>query len=275
MASANICIEYGLTGPSFGLSSACATGSLSIALAYIFLKSGFADVVLAGGAESSITPAYIESYLALRALSTRNDEPTRASRPFDRDRDGFVIGEGAGVLVLETLRHAKNRGAKILAELLGIGMSCDAYHLTATHPNGAGAVKAMKQALDMAHLKPQDIDYINAHGTSTQLNDPIETKAIKEVFGQYAYKIPISSIKSMTGHCIAASGAIEAIATIMAMNCNSIPPTVNLDNPDPLCDLDFVPNTMRKQEMVYSMSNSFAFGGQNCVLIFKKTDFNP
>lgn len=270
MASAYLDMMHGLTGPSFGLSSACATGSHSIAIASLLLKSGLSDVAIAGGAESAITPTFVESYIALRALSTRNNEPTRASRPFDKDRDGFVIGEGAGVLVMETLEHAEKRGAKILAELSGIGMTCDAYHITGPHPDGQGAADAMKLALIDANLVPEDIDYIVAHGTSTLMNDPVETKAIKKVFGENAYHIPISSIKSMIGHCIGAGGALEAIAGITALENNLIPPTINLENPDPQCDLYYVPNNSIKKELNHVMSNSFAFGGQNCVLIFSK-----
>jgi 3-oxoacyl-[acyl-carrier-protein] synthase II len=270
MASGYLGIKYGLTGPGFGLSSACTTGSHSLAAAYLLLKAGLSDVSLAGGAESAITPTFVESYIAMRALSTRNDEPARASRPFDKDRDGFVIGEGAGVLVMETLEHAEKRGAKVLAELTGIGMTCDAYHITTPHLEGQGASAAMEQALIDANLAPEDIGYINAHGTSTIMNDIIETKAIKAVFGQNAYRIPVSSIKSMIGHSIGAAGALEAIASILALDNNLVPPTINLENPDPQCDLNYVPNNACKKELGYVMSNSFGFGGQNCALIFKK-----
>ena len=270
MAAGNIALEFGLTGVSYSLSSACATGSHSIANALMILKLGLADVVLAGGAESAICDTFVSSYIAMRALSTRNDEPERASRPFDRDRDGFVIGEGCGVLVLETLERAQRRGANILAELSGIGMSCDAYHITSAHPDGRGAAQAMTSALNSAGLEPADVGYINAHGTATQVNDPIETNAIKTVFGELAYQTPVSSIKSMIGHSIGAAGALEAVACIMALNRGIIPPTINLDNPDPKCDLDYVPHTAREKELGAVMSNSFAFGGQNCVLIFQK-----
>lgn len=273
MAAGNIALEFNLTGVSYGVSSACATGSHSLATAVMILKLGLADVALAGGAEAAICETFLESYAVMRALSTRNDEPERASRPFDRDRDGFVIGEGCGVLVLETLERAQRRGANILAELSGIGMSCDAFHITSAHPDGRGAAQSMSAALQSAGLEPADVDYINAHGTATQVNDPIETNAVKTVFGQRAYQTPVSSIKSMIGHSIGAAGALEAIACIMAINAGIIPPTINLDKPDPKCDLDYVPHTAREKELNVVMSNSFAFGGQNCTLIFQK--FRP
>lgn len=270
MAAGNIALEFGLTGVSYSLSSACATGSHSIANASMLLKLGLADVVLAGGAESAICDTFVSSYIAMRALSSRNDEPERASRPFDKDRDGFVIAEGCGVLVLETLERALQRGAPILAELVGTGMTCDAFHITSAHPDGEGAAQAMNAALSSAGLNIEDVDYINAHGTSTQVNDGIETKAIKSVFGGRARQVPVSSTKSMTGHAIGAAGALEAVACIMALGANIIPPTINLDTPDPECDLDYVPHHARDKELNVVMSNSFAFGGQNSVLIFKK-----
>jgi len=273
MAAGNIALEFNLTGVSYGVSSACATGSHSLATAVMILKLGLADVALAGGTEAAICETFLESYAVMRALSTRNDEPERASRPFDRDRDGFVIGEGCGVLVLETLERAQSRGANILAELSGIGMSCDAFHITSAHPDGRGAAQAMTAALNSARLEPANVDYINAHGTATQVNDPIETNAVKTVFGERAYQTPVSSIKSMIGHSIGAAGALEAIACIMAINAGIIPPTINLDKPDPKCDLDYVPHTAREKELNVVMSNSFAFGGQNCTLIFQK--FRP
>jgi len=272
MAAGNIALEFGLTGVSYSLSSACATGSHSIANALMLLKQGMADVVLAGGAESAICKTFVSSYIAMRALSSRNDEPERASRPFDRDRDGFVIAEGCGVLVLETLERAQQRGAPILAELVGTGMTCDAFHITSAHPDGKGAAQAMTTALNSAGLNREDVDYINAHGTATQVNDPIETKAIKTVFGERARQLAVSSTKSMTGHAIGAAGALEAVACIMALNANVIPPTINLDTPDPDCDLDYVPHHAREKELNVVMSNSFAFGGQNSVLIFRKFD---
>jgi 3-oxoacyl-[acyl-carrier-protein] synthase II len=272
MAAGNIALEFGLTGVSYSLSSACATGSHSIANALMLLKLGMADVVLAGGAESAICDTFVSSYIAMRALTSRNDEPERASRPFDKDRDGFVIAEGCGVLVLETLERAQRRGAPILAELVGTGMTCDAFHITSAHPDGTGAAQAMTTALNSAGLNKEDVDYINAHGTATQVNDAIETKAIKSVFGERVGQLPVSSTKSMTGHAIGAAGALEAVTCIMALNANVIPPTINLDTPDPACDLDYVPHHAREKELNVVMSNSFAFGGQNSVLIFKKFD---
>jgi len=270
MAAGNIALEYGLTGLSYGVSSACATGSHSLATAMMVLKLGLADIVLAGGSEAAICETFLKSYIAMRALSTRNDEPERASRPFDKDRDGFVIAEGCGVMVLETKEKAQQRGAPILAELAGAGMTCDAFHITSAHPDGEGAAQAMTAALNSAGLNAGDVDYINAHGTSTPVNDPIETNAIKTAFGDRARQIPVSSTKSMTGHAIGAAGALEAIICVKAMEAGVIPPTINLDHPDPDCDLDYVPHQAREQELNVVMSNSFAFGGQNCVLIFRK-----
>jgi 3-oxoacyl-[acyl-carrier-protein] synthase II len=270
MASGNVSLQYGLTGPALSVSSACATGSHAMASAWMMLRLGFADVALAGGAESAITESYLESFCALRALSTKNDDPERASRPFDADRDGFVMAEGCGVLVLETLEHANQRGATILGELAGVGMSCDAYHITSAHPDGRGASQAMDQALQSAGMQPEDIDYINAHGTATDVNDPIETAAIKNTFGDLAHQIPVSSIKSMLGHSIGGSGALEAVTCVNTINRGVIPPTINQETPDPACDLDYVPNEARPKTVNAAMSNSFAFGGQNCVLIFKR-----
>jgi 3-oxoacyl-[acyl-carrier-protein] synthase II len=272
MASGNIALQYGLTGPGFSVSSACATSSHALATAWMMLRSGFADVAIAGGAESAITETYLESFCALRALSTCNDQPERASRPFDQNRDGFVMAEGAAVLVLETLAHARQRSARILAELAGIGMSCDAYHITAAHPDGRGASQAMNQALQSAGMEPEQIGYIGAHGTGTDINDPIETRAIKTTFGKLAYLIPISSIKSMIGHAIGAAGALGAVSCVNVINRGMIPPTINLEHPDPACDLDYVPNVARPQVVRAAVSNSFAFGGQNCVLVFKRYD---
>lgn len=269
MAAGNIALQYGLTGPSYGASSACSTGSHSIATAWMMLKLGLADVAFAGGAEAAITATFMESYIALRALSTRNDEPSRASRPFDRDRDGFVMAEGAGVLILETLQHARARGAVPLAELAGVGMSCDAFHITSAHPDGLGASNAIDAALKSAGIGPGEVDYINAHGTATQVNDPIETNAIRNSFGEHAAGIPVSSIKSMLGHSIGASGAIEAVTSVMVIREGVIPPTINLDNPGEGCDLDYVPNVARKQPVEVVVSNSFGFGGQNCVLVLR------
>jgi len=270
MAAAGISLEYGLLGPGFGLSSACATGSHAIAISSLLIESGIADIVIAGGTEAAISPSFLESYIALKALSSRNDAPQKASRPFDRDRDGFVMGEGAGILVLETLKHATERGAEILAEVAGYGMTSDAYHITAAHPEGRGAAQAIKIALEKAKMNPEEIDYVNAHGTSTPINDPAETRALKTAFGDYAYDLPISSNKSMIGHCIGAAGSIEAVNSIMTMKNNIIPPTINLENPDPLCDLDYVPNVAREKKVSAVISNSFGFGGQNCVLVFRE-----
>jgi len=270
MAAGNIALEYGLTGVSFGLSSACATGSHSLATAMMLLKLGLADVVLAGGAEAAICETFLQSYIAMRALSTRNDEPERASRPFDIDRDGFVIAEGCGVMVLETLENAQRRGANILAELVAAGMTCDAFHITSAHPDGVGAAQAMTAAMKAARINADEVDYINAHGTSTPVNDPIETRAIKVALGEHAAQTPVSSTKSMTGHAIGAAGALEAIICVKALEAGVMPPTINLDNPDPVCDLDYVPHEAREKDLDVVMSNSFAFGGQNCVLIFRK-----
>jgi len=272
MASGNVSLQYGLTGPAFSVSSACATGSHALATAWMMVRSGVADVAVAGGAESAITESYLDSFCALRALSTRNDDPEHASRPFDLTRDGFVMAEGAAVLILETLEHARQRGASILAEIAGIGMSCDAYHITSAHPDGRGASQAMDSALASAALKPNEIGYINAHGTSTNINDRIETLAIKNTFGDRARDIPISSIKSMIGHSVGAAGALEAVTCVNVINHGVIPPTINLETSDPACDLDYVPNHARTTSVRAAMSNSFAFGGQNCVLIFRQLD---
>ncbi len=272
MVSANISMELGLKGPSLGLSSACTSGSHAIALAAMMLQTGHSDVIIAGAAESCISPSAVEAYIALRALSSRNDDPKHASRPFDKGRDGFVLGEGAGALVMETREHAEKRGAPILAQVAGYALNCDAYHITAPHPQGEGAATAMIMAVKNAGLTPDDIDYINAHGTSTPINDPSETSAIKRAFGERAYDIPVSSIKSMIGHALGAAGALEAVACVQAMNENIMPPTMNLEEPDPLCDLDYVPNKAREKELNVVLSNSFGFGGQNCVLVFKKAN---
>ena len=272
MVSANISMEWGLKGPSFGITSACTSGSHAIAMAAMLLQTGHAEVMIAGAAESCISPSAVESYIALRALSSRNDDPQHASRPFDKDRDGFILAEGAGALVLETMEHAEKRGAPILAELAGYALNCDAYHITAPHPQGEGAANAMVAAVKNAGLTPEDVDYINAHGTSTPINDPSETAAIKRAFGDRAYDIPVSSIKSMIGHALGAAGALEAVACVKAMQQDIIPPTMNLEEADPLCDLDYVPNEARKKELNVVISNSFGFGGQNCVLVFKKAN---
>ena len=270
MAAAQISITLGVKGPNLCTTSACSSSSDAIGLAYELIKKGETEAVIAGGSEATITPIGVAGFNALRALSTRNDEPQGASRPFDTERDGFVMSEGACILILEGLDHARNRGANVLAEIIAYSASADAFHITKPEENGDGAVKAMKLALKKSGLNPGDIKYINAHGTSTPLNDKTETKAIKTVFGEDAYSIPISSTKSMLGHLIGASGAIEAAACIMAIKNGIIPPTINLNNPDPQCDLDYVPNVARHTKIATALSNSFGFGGHNSVLIFRE-----
>jgi 3-oxoacyl-[acyl-carrier-protein] synthase II len=270
MAAAQISIMLGIKGPNLCITTACSSGSDAIGAAYEFIKRGSAPVMLAGGSEAIINPVGISAFNALNALSTRNDNPKSASRPFDADRDGFVIGEGSCVLVLENLDHAMKRNANILGEIIGYGASGDAFHITEPAEDGDGAVRAMQTALANAGVKTTDIQYINAHGTSTQLNDKVETMAIKKVFGEYAYKIPVSSTKSMTGHMIGAGAALEAAVCILTI-CNSvIPPTINYTTPDPNCDLDYVPNVARQTSVTTAMSNSFGFGGHNSVLVFHK-----
>jgi 3-oxoacyl-[acyl-carrier-protein] synthase II len=269
-ASAQVSITLGVRGANFCSTSACASGSDAIGTAYEIIKRGDAVAMVAGGSEAVITPIGIAGFNAARAISTRNDDPQKASRPFDAQRDGFVLAEGACLLVIESLEYAKQRGAKILGEIIGYGASSDAYHITAPAEDGNGAIRAMQMALKKARLTPTDIDYINAHGTSTELNDKIETKAIKTVFGEQAYKIPVSSTKSMTGHMVGAAGAIEAAISMLAINNDIIPQTINYENPDPECDLDIVPNVPRKAEIKTAMSNAFGFGGHNSVLIVRK-----
>ncbi|MFH1826046.1 MAG: beta-ketoacyl-ACP synthase II [bacterium] len=270
MASGYTSIKVGAKGPNSCVVTACATGTNSIGDAYRIIQRGDAKVMIAGGTEASITPLGVASFAAAKALSTRNDEPQRASRPFDKDRNGFVMGEGAGVIILEDLEFAKARGANILAEVIGYGMSGDANHITAPAPEGEGAVRAINAALKDAKLAPDQIDYINAHGTSTLLNDKYETMAIKKVFGDRAKKIPISSNKSMTGHLLGATGAVELIACILSILNKTLPPTINYETPDPDCDLDYIPNQARQQAINIAMSNSFGFGGHNAILIVKK-----
>jgi len=270
MASGLIAIKYRFKGPNYCTVSACASSAHAIGDAFRLIKYGDADVMVVGGSEAPIIPTSVAGFSSMKALSTRNDEPEKASRPFDRDRDGFVMGEGAAVLVLEEYENAMRRGAKIYAELVGYGATADAYHITAPCANGEGAVKCMLRALEDAKLSPDEVDYINAHGTSTKLNDASETLAIKKVFGERAYKIPISSTKSMIGHLLGAAGAIEALATIMTIHTDIIHPTINYENPDPECDLDYVPNEARKKEVNVAISNSFGFGGHNVCLAFKK-----
>lgn len=268
MASGQVSIITGAKGPNSTTVTACATGSHTIGDSYRLLQSGEVDVMLCGGAEATIRPTGLAGFSAMRAMSTRNDEPEQASRPYDIDRDGFVMGEGAGVLVLETLEHAMKRGARIYAEVIGYGMSGDAHHMTEPDPNGAA--RCMKKALNDAGLKPEDIDYINAHGTSTPVGDISETKAIKEAFGDHAYKLAVSSTKSMTGHLLGAAGGVEAVICGLALVNGVIPPTINLVNQDPECDLDYVPNEPRKADLNIVLSNSFGFGGHNATIILKK-----
>lgn len=270
MSAGYISIVYGLKGPNYCTVSACASGGNAVADAYMLIKLGMADAMLTGGTEAPITQMALGGFCSLKALSTRNDEPTRASRPFDKDRDGFVIGEGAGLLFLEELETAKKRGARILAELVGIGLSGDAYHITGPAPEGEGAVRAMRAAVLDAGLEPSAVDYINAHGTSTQLNDGNETAAIKTAFGDHAYKLRVSSTKSMIGHLLGAAAAVELIACVCAIRDGIIPPTINLETPDPACDLDYVPNEKRVQEVRVALSNAFGFGGHNAALIVKR-----
>jgi 3-oxoacyl-[acyl-carrier-protein] synthase II len=270
MASGQVAIKYGIRGPNETVITACATSSHAIGDAFRLIKYNYADVMIAGGAEAAITPIGYAGFCSMKALSTRNDEPQRASRPFDAERDGFVIGEGSGVFILEELESAKKRGAKIYAEIVGYGATADAYHITAPDPDGLGALKAMELAVKEADASLDEIDYINAHGTSTKLNDATETKAIKNLFGDRAYKIAINSTKSMTGHLLGAAGAIESIAAILCMQNSIIHPTINYEFKDPDCDLDYTPNKPREMEINYALSNSFAFGGQNASVLYKK-----
>ena len=270
IAAAQVSIALGARGPNFCTTSACSSGSDAIGLAYEFIKRGGADVMLAGGTEAIINPLGITAFNSLHALSTRNDSPKKASRPFDTERDGFVIAEGAVVLILESVQHALKRNANILAEIIAYAATSDSFHVTQPLESGEGAARAMQNALKSGGLKPEEIDYINAHGTSTQLNDAMETKAIKTAFGDYAYKVPISSTKSMTGHLIGAAGAIEPAICIMTIRNGVIPPTINYENPDPECDLDIVPNTARQAKVTTALTNSFGFGGHNSVLILRE-----
>jgi 3-oxoacyl-[acyl-carrier-protein] synthase II len=270
MAAANVAMHFGLRGHNATMTTACAASTHAIGDATRVIQHGDADVMLAGGADCGLCEVGIYAFDALHALSTRNDAPEKASRPFDRDRDGFVPGEGAGVLVLESLEHAINRGARIYGEVLGFGFTNDAFHQVAPDETGQAPARAVSLALEDAHLEPSDIDYINAHGTSTQLNDAAETKALKIALGDQAYKIPISSTKSMIGHLLGAAGAVEAIATVLTINRGIIHPTINYENPDPECDLDYVPNTARRKDVRVAMSNGFGFGGHNAVVVLGK-----
>ena len=270
MASGLISMRFGAKGPNSSVVTACATGNHALGDAARLIERGDADVMIAGGAEAIIIPLTIAGFCQMKAMSTRNDEPTKASRPFDANRDGFVCGEGGGLLVLESLEHALARDARIYAEIVGYGMTGDAHHMTAPDPQGDGAARAMAAALRDAGLDPAAVGYINAHGTSTQYNDKFETLAIKRVFGEHAHKLAVSSTKSMTGHLLGAAGGVEAIATVLALHHGILPPTINYETPDPECDLDYVPNQARKQDVEVALSNAFGFGGTNATLAFRK-----
>ncbi|MDO9287858.1 MAG: beta-ketoacyl-ACP synthase II, partial [Thermodesulfovibrionales bacterium] len=270
LAAGQVSIRFGAKGPNSAVATACASGSHAIGDAFKMIQRGDAEAMIAGGSESVITPLGIGGFNAMKALSTRNNEPEKASRPFDRDRDGFVMGEGSGIMVLESLESALARGAKIQAEVVGYGMTSDAYHITSPAPEGEGAARCMAMAFKDGGVKPSDIDYINAHGTSTKYGDELESIAVKTVFKEHAYKVAMSSTKSMTGHLLGAAGGVEAVISVLCMRDNIVPPTINLDNPDPQCDLDYVPNKARKMEVNCVMSNSFGFGGTNACLIFKR-----
>ena len=268
MCSGIVSIRTGAKGPNMATCTACSTSAHAISDALLYIRHGYADAIIAGGSEAVITPLPLAGFASMRALSTRNDEPERASRPWDRDRDGFVIGEGAGIVVLEELEHARRRGAPILAEVLGFGMSSDAYHISAPSEDGDGAIRAMRAALEDARMNPEDVDYVNAHGTSTPAGDTVETVAIKSVFGAHARKLMVSSTKSMSGHLLGAAGGFEFAIAVLAVNRGVVPPTINLDNPDPENDLDFVPHTAREVPVRVALTNSFGFGGTNgCLLV--------
>jgi 3-oxoacyl-[acyl-carrier-protein] synthase II len=266
-AAGNVSIQFGLCGPNTAVSTACASAANAIGDAFRAIQWGYADVMLSGGSEAAITPMGLGGFTSARALSMRNDDPQAASRPFDRDRDGFVLAEGAGLVILEEYERARRRGANIYAEVLGCGSTADAHHITAPHPCGAGAAQAMTLGLRDARLAPEDIDYVNAHGTSTQLGDAAETQAMKQVFGPHARRLAISSTKSMLGHLLGASGGVELIATVLGIRHGVVHPTINYQTPDPDCDLDYVPNTAREMKVRHAISNSFGFGGHNCCLV--------
>ncbi|MGE5429557.1 MAG: beta-ketoacyl-ACP synthase II [Syntrophomonadaceae bacterium] len=270
IAAGHISIKFGVKGPNYATTSACATSSHAIADAFMLIQRGSADLMFCGGSEAAITEMSIGGFNALKALSTWNDRYCEASRPFDKERSGFVMGEGAGVLILEEYEHAVKRGAKIYAEMIGAGLTGDAYHITAPAPGGEGAVRSMREALRDGEIQTTDVDYINAHGTSTTYNDLNETLAIKTLFGEHAYKMIVSSTKSMTGHLLGAAGAIESVATVLALKNGTIPPTINLTEPDPECDLNYCPNKAEKRDITYALSNTFGFGGHNASLLFKK-----
>ncbi len=273
LASGFVSIRYGAKGPNSATSTACSASAHAVGDSFRLIQRGDADVMICGGAEAAITPLGVGGFAAMRALSTRNDEPERASRPFDRDRDGFVIGEGSGIVILEDLDFAQRRGAPILAELVGYGMSGDAYHIAQPAEGGSGAIRVMTNALADGHVRPDQVNYINAHGTSTQANDRTETLAVKKVFNAHAAQVPVSSTKSMTGHLLGGAGGLEAGLTALAIRDQILPPTINYENPDPECDLDYVPNKARPGAIEYALSNSFGFGGTNAALLFKK--FSP
>ena len=272
LASGHVSIRYGAKGPNSATATACSASAHAIGDAYKIIQRSDADVMIAGGTEAAITPMSVGGFAAMRALSTRNDEPERASRPFDAERDGFVVGEGAGVLILESLEYARRRGAKIIAEIVGYGMSGDAYHITQPAEGGDGGYRVALAAMRDAKITPNDVSYVNAHGTSTPIGDAIETAALKRVFGDRAKKVPVSSTKSMTGHLLGGAGGLEAGISVLALRDQILPPTVNYENPDPACDLDYIPNHARKAEVHYALSNSFGFGGTNASLIFKLWD---
>jgi len=270
ISAGEIAIKIGAKGPNGVITTACASSTHALGMAFKLLQHGDAQIIISGGTEAAISPMALAGFCKMRALSTQNDYPKKASKPFDRERDGFIMGEGAGILVLETLQHAKERNANIYAEIFGFGMTADAYHITAPAPEGEAAAKAMEIALKDANIETSQIDYINAHGTSTPLNDKLETLAIKKVFGKHAYNLKVSSIKSMTGHLLGASGGVEAISTALTLNNDIIPPTINYNSPDLDCDLDYVPNKSKKEIVNYAMSNSFGFGGHNGVIVLGK-----
>jgi 3-oxoacyl-[acyl-carrier-protein] synthase II len=275
LASGHVSIRFGAKGPNLASCTACSASAHAIGDSFEIIRRGDADVMIAGGSEAAITPMSVGGFGAMRALSTRNDEPSKASRPFDKDRDGFIIGEGAGIMVLEELEVARRRGARIYAELVGYGMSADAYHITAPSEDGNGALRVMQLALKKAGIEPEQVDYINAHGTSTPFNDRLETLAIKRCFGEHARRIAISSTKSMTGHLLGGAGGLEAGISALAVYHQAVPPTVNLDTPDPDCDLDYVPHSSRSMKIQYALSNSFGFGGTNAALLFKRYEPDP
>jgi 3-oxoacyl-[acyl-carrier-protein] synthase II len=270
MAPGQIAIHFGVKGPNTCVVTACAAGSHAIGDSFKLIQRGDADIVITGGTEATITPLNIGGFNAMKAISTNNDEPEKASRPFDKNRDGFVPAEGAGTIILEELELALKRGANIYAEIVGYGLTGDAFHITAPDPQGSGAARCMKMALNDANILPSEVDYINAHGTSTPMNDTIETIAIKTVFNEYSKKVPVSSTKSMTGHLLGAAGGVEAVFTILTIRDGIIPPTINYETPDPDCDLDYVPNVARKADVKIAISNSFGFGGTNATLVFKR-----